>query len=88
MVIHSVYVRGIITQVLLEQGGGSNMRVTNQEKEGTGYFLAGNGVCMAPNCEKNGKQKEVQKTKFTFFIKLLTQGPTLSKEVHSVNNHL
>lgn len=51
MVIHGRYVQGV-TQILLGQNRGSNM-ITNEEREGTGYFVVGNGVCIAPKYEKN-----------------------------------
>lgn len=51
MVIHGECVQGI-TQTLLGQSEGSNM-ITNEEREGTGYFVVGKGVCIAPKYEKN-----------------------------------
>lgn len=51
MVIHGEYVQGI-TQTLLGQSEGSNM-ITNEEREGTGYFVVGKGVCIVPKYEKN-----------------------------------
>lgn len=71
------------------------MGITNGEKEGTGYFVPGSGVCMAPKCEQWKTKGGEQRTKFTCLIILLTSALPLPKkfivffflEVHSFNNH-
>lgn len=45
-----------ITQVLLRQVGA--LRITNEEREGPGYVVAGNGMCMTPKYKRDGKQQE------------------------------
>lgn len=79
MVIHSVSVGG--SSGPIDGGrGGCNTGITNGEKEGTGYFVTGSRVCMAPKCDKWKTKGKVQRTKFTCLIILLTWALPLPKK--------
>ena len=62
------------------------MQITNGEKEGIGYFVAGSGVCMTPKCEKWKTKGRVQRTTFTCLIILLILTLPFPKKFSGLNH--